>query len=121
MQLVKQRYSWDCGVCCLAMALKITWEQAHSLLAVSAPSYGADLARAANVTVPRDYAGTLERCIIQVSGDHRFPYHWVWSENGLYCPAQHFRKWGQIRMIGQIIHIPEVNNVYKSITNSNDH
>lgn len=105
-----QKHDWDCGVCCVAMSQACTWDEAIVMLKragwIEGPMFGSHIARATGSLLKnsRSYGGTLERCIIQVSDDaKKMPFHWVWSDNGLHCPAKHFTNWGNIKSIGQIL------------------
>ena len=116
-QLVKQRNGGDCGICCVAMALGVPYEYAWRLLAENGlrPDYatvgifGSTIAKACGAAADLRgirYAGSLERCIVQVALDpNRMAHHWIWIDGQIYDPAARIEQWGQIRGFGQVIHV----------------
>jgi len=110
--MVTQKYRWDCGVCCLAMALGLTWKEARKLLPKPHRKgyFPGEIAKAAGVKIRRGtpQKESLERCILHVSLEKgRMAHHFIWSENGLHDPYPNPRivKWEDIKAIESVIPI----------------
>ena len=89
---MRQRQPWDCGVCCVAMALGITWEEAKAKLPepLNGGHYPGEVAEAVGTKARRgsEWRGSLDRCIVQVSLDKtRLPHHFVWVDGEVHDPA----------------------------------
>jgi len=94
---VKQREKWDCGVACIAMALRLSYEEAlrrfdNLRLPDRKPTgyYSGEIARILGATEwyeSKEYTGSLEKCILNVIQPGSTHGHFIYVEDGLWCPC----------------------------------
>jgi hypothetical protein len=111
-RLVRQVGDWDCGIACVAMALRVSYESAKEMLGPP-PDHRkgyfphAIAAATGGEMDTYDWRGSLERCIVQVMLEPNGPpRHYVWIEDGIWCPAAHVTSWRKIAGFACIIRVP---------------
>lgn len=110
---VKQKHDWDCGVACVAMALRLSYEDALAQLPERRSKngyYPGEIAKFFDTATWHGggYKGSIEKCILQVMGIKNNKSHFVYVEGGLWCPAGKYA-WGMFT-ICTIIPVQPITN-----------